>query len=333
MSDAATRRPSGEPAGRPAVGGHPREGELEQVPHDQPPAQVRIDLAVPAYVHPLVDPAVWDRLATVARHLRFVIVNVDSGPGAQLDPSYPRVIEQLRASRTRLVGYVDTDYGRRSVDDVVADARLWVLRYGVRGVFFDQVAGDFEHLEYYAACALGARACGAQFVVFNPGSDCHPGYADIANVTVTFEGTWDEYAGHQPPRWTLSRPASRFCHLVYQVPAALLSAGPARAAELHAGTAFFTDGAGCNPWDRLPEPVIDAVDRAHPGATVSPSVGTPAWEGRLYARGVGDPAGTRVSGAAQRWPASIRAAAAIWGRRLRRRSDRADPRDPVGDRG
>src|SRR5664280_788269 len=99
MSDAATRRPSGEPAGRPAVGGHPREGELEQVPHHQPPAQVRIDRAVPAYVHPLVDPAVWDRLATVARHLRFVIVNVDSGPGAQLDPSYPRVIEQLRASR------------------------------------------------------------------------------------------------------------------------------------------------------------------------------------------------------------------------------------------
>ncbi|HEX2810779.1 MAG TPA: spherulation-specific family 4 protein, partial [Kineosporiaceae bacterium] len=139
-------------------------------------SHVKVDLAVPAYVHPLVDPEVWDRLVDVARHLRFVVLNVDSGPGAVLDPAYPPVIERLRAARARTVGYVDTDYGRRDIEDVVAEARSWVLRYGVHGVFFDQVAGDFEHLEYYVACALGARANGAHFVVLNPGTDCHPGF-------------------------------------------------------------------------------------------------------------------------------------------------------------
>jgi hypothetical protein len=283
MTDASSRRMSEPTDDDTAVRGRQPEGPKGR----QEAVQIKIDLAVPAYVHPLVDPDVWDRLAMVARHLRFVIVNVDSGPGASLDPAYPPVIEQLRASRARLVGYVDTDYGRRSVEDVVADARSWVLRYGVRGVFFDQVAGDFEHLEYYAACALGARACGAQYVVLNPGADCHPGYADIANVTVTFEGTWAEYADHQPPRWTLAMPASRFCHLVHAVPADRIAAGPARTAGLHAGTAFFTAGIGSNPWDQLPAAVVDAVDRAHPRA-VTPTAGAQSWAGRTYAQGLKD---------------------------------------------
>ncbi|HEX2805896.1 MAG TPA: spherulation-specific family 4 protein [Kineosporiaceae bacterium] len=313
MTDASIRRVSDQEDGRTAT--------LGRRPTGKEAARIKVDLAVPAYVHPLIDPDVWERLATVARHLRFVIVNVDSGPGALLDPAYPPVIEQLRASRARLVGYVDTDYGRRSVEDVVADARLWVLRYGVRGVFFDQVAGDFEHLEYYAACALGARACGAQYVVLNPGADCHPGYADIANVTVTFEGTWTEYADHEPPRWTLGMPASRFCHLVYDVPADRIAAGPAKAAGRHAGTAFFTGGGGANPWDQLPAAVVDAVRRAHPGA-VTPSVGTPSWGGRSYAEAPADssraPADSSREGpppVAQRTPAPVRAGRPLLWRR------------------
>jgi hypothetical protein len=310
MTDASIWRPSDEPASPTTL----RNQEGRQLNGRQDPVRVKIDLAVPAYVHPLVDPGVWDRLATVARHLRFVIVNVDSGPGSMLDPAYPPVIEQLRASRARLVGYVDTDYGRRSVEDVVADARLWVLRYGVRGVFFDQVAGDFEHLEYYAACALGSRACGAQYVVLNPGADCHPGYADIANVMVTFEGTWAEYADHAPPHWTLTRPAGRFCHLVYDVPAELIATGPAKAAGLHAGTAFFTGGSGPNPWDQLPSAVVEAVDRAHPGA-VPPAVGTPSWGGRSYAEGVRDPARTGPAPAGKGLPTPRRVRRPVrWGR-------------------
>jgi hypothetical protein len=249
------------------------------------PARARpaVDLAVPAYAHPAVDPDLWERLAQASGVVRFVVVNVHSGPGELLDPAYPAVIERLRDARIRMVGYVDTDYGRRPVQDVVADARTWVLRYGVHGVFLDQASGDLEQLEYYAACALGARACGAQFVVLNPGADCHPGYADIANVTVTFEGRWADYWRYRPAAWTRLLPASRFCHLVYDAPAERLALGPALARQRHASTAFFTSGTGANPWDRLPDPLVRAVARARPEPAAPPTPGVPSWGERRFA--------------------------------------------------
>ena len=217
-----------------------------------------VGLAVPAYVHPSVDPQLWVRLAEAGADVRFVVVNVNSGPGDELDPAYPEVVERLRQARVRMVGYVDTDYGRVSVQDVAEQARAWVTRYGVRGVFLDQVAADLTHLEYYAACALACRAAGAQFVVVNPGINCHPAYAELANVTVTFEGTWAQYARYKPSAELLARPAERFCHLVYDVPAGRLADGRRWAAARHAGSVFFTDGSGANPWDRLPPALLEA---------------------------------------------------------------------------
>jgi hypothetical protein len=243
---------------------------------------VRVGLAVPAYAHPIVDPDLWDRLARAAGHLRFVVVNVHDGPGASLDPAYPPVLERLRAARVRMVGYVDTAYGKRPARDVIADARTWVTRYGVHGVFLDQVAGDFEHLGFHSAVALGARAAGAQFIVLNPGTSCHPGYADIANVTVTFEGCWADYGAHRPRPWMLALPATRFCHLVHHVPPDRLGEGPSRAAARHAGTAMFSSGSGANPWDQLPDELLHAVRRPHPGAVVATAVGNPSWQGRRY---------------------------------------------------
>ncbi len=226
----------------------------------------RAGLAVPAYVHPSVDPQLWVRLTETAADLRFVVVNVHNGPGEELDPAYPPVVERLRLARVRMVGYIDTDYGRRAVQDVAEQARVWVTRYGVRGVFLDQVVADLAHLEYYAACALACRAAGAQFVVANPGMNCHPAYADLANVTVTFEGSWAQYQRYKPSPELLDQPAQRFCHLVYDVPVGRIAEGPQRAAARHAGSVFFTDGRGTNPWDRLPESLLDGLLDAVPEA-------------------------------------------------------------------
>lgn len=260
---------------------NPRREEEERSATE--PASVNVDLAVPAYVHPRADPGLWRHLAESAAYLRFVVVNVHSGPGEQLDPSYPEVIERLREVRVRSIGYASTRYGRRPVQEVIDDACTWVARYDVQGVFLDHVAGDFTHLEYYGAAALGARAAGAQFVVLSPGTHCHPGYADIANVVVTFEGAWDGYLRHQPEEWQLRLPASRFCHLVHGVPEQRLGEGPTLAAARHAGTVLFVDGTGHNPWTRLPEAVVSSVRRAHPGAVAPAALGDTGWQPRRYA--------------------------------------------------
>jgi hypothetical protein len=236
-----------------------------------------VDLGVPAYFHPSVDPEAWERLGAAGRTVRFVVVNVHNGPGAVIDPAYPAVLATLRAAGVRVVGYVDTDYGRRSVADVVDEAALWVARYGVRGVFFDQVLGDFESLQHYAACTLGARAAGAQFVVINPGSDCDRGYSDVANVIGSFEGSWLSYLGYLPQPWMTAMPAHRFCHLVHDVPHRAVRRSLHLAATRHAGTAFFSTGRGTNPWDRFPRQLARAAQLAD--AHTAPPVSSP-WPTR-----------------------------------------------------
>ncbi len=248
------------------------------------PLRPPLQLGVPAYAYPGTRPALWDRLLDIAPHLRFVVVNVHNGPGAKTDPAYAAAIDRLRAAGVCLVGYVDTDYARVSPARVARAAGIWRRRYGVRGVFLDQVAGDLAHLEYFAACAVGVRAAGAPFVVANPGTDCHPGYADLANVIVSFEGRWSTYQQYSPPAWMLERPADRFCHLVHSTPTRRLPTVADLAAGRHAGTVFFTDGAGANPWQRVPDGLVAALAAPAPEVVAQAPSSSPAtWAERGFA--------------------------------------------------
>jgi hypothetical protein len=218
-----------------------------------------LDLLAPAYVHPLEDPGAWERLVALAPALRAVVVNVHDGPGEEEDPAYTTVLERLGETGVRIVGYVDTGYGRRAGADITADVETWLARYGVHGVFLDQVSSSLELLDHYAEVTVAARARGADYVVLNPGTAPHPGYLDLANVTVTFEGSWADYRRLEEPEWVRRVPASRFAHLVHGVPhAAAVHAAVRLARRRHARTVYVTTGTGANPWNRVPEPLLDA---------------------------------------------------------------------------
>lgn len=212
-----------------------------------------LDLLVPAYVHPAADPVAWERLVAWAPFVRAVVLNVHNGPGDPSDPYYPRVVQALRAAGVRILGYVDTDYGRRSAADVSADVDAWVARYTVHGIFLDQTASTLDLLDHYSDLALACRSRGADFVALNPGTTPHPGYLDLANVTVTFEGTWADYPGLAEPSWVRALPARRFAHLVHEVPDAKLGSAVRLAAGRHVGSVMVTTGSGANPWEVLPE--------------------------------------------------------------------------------
>jgi len=211
-----------------------------------------LSLAVPAYFHPAVSPSDWQRLVGLAHMIRFVIINVHNGPGEVLDPTYLPVVEAFRAAGIRTVGYVDTNYGRRQPADIGRDVRTYRDRYRVEGVFMDQVSNGLDQLDYYAQCTVAARTAGAPFVVLNAGAEPHPGYVDLANVTVTFEGAWAEYAALRIPDWMHRYPSSRFCHLVHSLPHGCFADGLDLAAKRHVGSVFLTDGRGSNPWDHVP---------------------------------------------------------------------------------
>ncbi|WNB86348.1 spherulation-specific family 4 protein [Cellulomonas sp. ATA003] len=218
-----------------------------------------LTLGVPAYFHPAAQPFDWQRLTEIPHRLRFVVMNVYNGAGAEPDPSYKAIVDALIAAGVRIIGYVDTDYGRRPIPEIAQEVAAYHRRYGIEGVFMDQVSPGLEKLEHYAQAVLAARTAKARFVVLNPGTHPHPGYLDLANVTVTFEGTWSQYVGLKVPTWVTRFPASRFCHLVHTVPDEEFGPGLALAADRHARSVFLTDGRGENPWDHLPDQLLDAV--------------------------------------------------------------------------
>lgn len=204
--------------------------------------------AVPAYFHPSDRPGDWRALAAIGPALAFAVMNPDSGPGAAADPRYRPVVEAVREAGGRVVGYVDTAYGRRSGAAVLRDLTTYQSWYGLSGGFLDQVASGPEHAGHYRRVAEAARRLGLDFLVANPGVAPAPEYADIFDVVVTFEGPWVAYSDHTVADWMRRLPAERFCHLVHSAPAG--APGPVidGAADRHAGAVYATELTGVNPW-------------------------------------------------------------------------------------
>ncbi|MFJ9828537.1 spherulation-specific family 4 protein [Streptomyces sp. NPDC101160] len=201
-------------------------------------------LLLPFYEHPADRPDDWAAVVAAAPALYGVVLNPASGAGRAPDPAFAEVAARLRAAGVRVLGYADTDYGRRPHAEVVADLvrhRDW---YGADGAFLDQVPTEPAALPHYRRLTVAARAAGATTLVLNHGAHPAPGYEEIADLLVTFEGPWDAYRALDLPV------ADHYCHLVYAVPAD----APRPATPVHCAV----PGTGAHPWGTLPhtlEPV------------------------------------------------------------------------------
>ncbi|HEY6786526.1 MAG TPA: spherulation-specific family 4 protein [Trebonia sp.] len=218
-------------------------------------------LIVPAYFHPATHPLEWEWMAWHSARIRMVIFNPASGPGHQPDEACLPALDRVRAAGVAICGYVDTNYGQRTVDETVAEVRLHLDWYQVDGVFFDRAATSPEMVSYYASLAGRARDAGARLIALNHGAHPVEAYADHADLLGTFEGPWSSYVELGVPRWVRSHPASQFFHLLHSVPTAVRADAWWLAARRHAGCAYVTDRGGENPWDGLPAGEIAATTR------------------------------------------------------------------------
>jgi hypothetical protein len=226
------------------------------------------DLAVPAYFYPIGHESEWQMLTAGRRPLRYVVVNPHNGPGSAADPAYERVCTQLQRAQVRQVGYVDADYGRRSTDDVLAEARSYRDRYGITGVFLDQASSGLESLTAFETYTVALRTMGTRFIVLNPGTYPNLGYFRIANQVVAFEGSWPQYLDLQIPQWSQRIPARRIAHYVWSVPAELAANPTAAVDGRHVGTVVLSTLAQPNPWAELPLAVrADRVPAGDVGST------------------------------------------------------------------
>ena len=81
-------------------------------------------------------------------------------------------------------------------------------------------------------------------VLFNHGAHPLEAYAEHANLLGTFEGPWRAYLRLAVPRWTRSRPASTFYHVVYSVPRENFDHAFLLATRRRAGSVYITDRGG-----------------------------------------------------------------------------------------
>lgn len=151
-------------------------------------------LAVPAYVEPAELVRAGDGEATTV-----MILNPADGPDVERDEELVPAVRAVRGDGVLVLGYIATGYGAIAVDEVVAQARRYERWYGVDGIFLDEVSSEAADLAHYDGMAASLRAEGVSTVAINPGVYPDPGYLDVADLVVTFEGTAQEYRDLERP--------------------------------------------------------------------------------------------------------------------------------------
>ncbi len=215
--------------------------------------QAQLRLGIPVYADPDVHPEIWDGVARAPAG-SVVVINPDSGPGRSPDARYVARAVAARALGHAVYGYVDTAYGTRPRAAILADVVRHHGWFGVDGVFFDQVPGTADRLGQYDELTEVVRARGLAAALNMGQANVDPRFAAVADILAVFEGPWAEHAAARFPNW-MHDPGrgAELWHLVFDAPdAQALEAALARAVAGPCDVVFVTDGAGPNPWHRLP---------------------------------------------------------------------------------
>ena len=174
-----------------------------------------LDITVPAYFYPFPTGSSWDMALASRPPPAGMIVNPASGPGTSVDPNYRKVIHEAQFSYpyVTILGYVDTDYGKRSISQVESDVAAWVKFYRPNAIFFDRVMATSSFYSYYETLS-NYVAVNVGRVFLNPG--VYPGderFMQLNSGTVkvvTCENTYAACAAVTPPSW-----ASKYSNQIY----------------------------------------------------------------------------------------------------------------------
>ncbi|MGE8489413.1 MAG: spherulation-specific family 4 protein, partial [Paraburkholderia nemoris] len=132
-------------------------------------------LVVPSYFNATSSVANWNSLVTSARKVpTTAILNPNSGPGTKEDPNYAAATAKLRAAGGKVLGYISTSYGKRSLSAVVTDINAYVAMYKVDGFFIDEMTSDSQmsHIQFYQSIYNYIKGLNATYsVTANPGTN------------------------------------------------------------------------------------------------------------------------------------------------------------------
>ncbi len=232
-------------------------------------SQQRTGLLVPMYIYPenIHTNADYNRLIELKRRYEtvpvWVIVNVDSGPGQQVDANYVKAIDRLHGAGCVTLAYVATRYGQRTAAEVTAELARWHQFYPrVQGVFFDEMLSDDSEPAVQKQMHLrsAAEELGFWPSVANPGTDTPGRYfeAAAANVIVVHEGAeWPKEArlhGDYFGGYADYPPATRavLVHSMHQLDLDQVRILRKYVRWIYITHDLYRSGTEDNPWDSLP---------------------------------------------------------------------------------
>jgi hypothetical protein len=223
---------------------------------------------VPAYFHPVGGSTPSNPWHVMCERMNAstAILNTNSGPGVARQPEYTEAIAFCHSKGQRVIGYVYTSYGARTLANVNADIDAYYRFYpGIDGIFLDEMSNcETCRLQaggsvrtYYSRIYdyVKQKSLNLGTVVGNPGVAATSAWqldTPVADVIVVFEGTQKSYASWKAPNWVKNRPPAKFSNLVYANTSGSRQATCAKSRSNNAGWIFVTDDVLPNPWDRLP---------------------------------------------------------------------------------
>ncbi len=212
---------------------------------------------IPAYFSPEGSPDPWNTMCEDAPAGSTVILNPDNGPVKRQATAYTQPMRFCEERGQRVIGYVYTRYGRRSlktVEKAIANYYTWYP--AVQGIFLDEMAavptGKLE--AYYRQLAAYVHEKGG-FVVGNPGDAATTAWQlGSVDEVVTFEGSAAGYETYSPAPWVLAAQAEQIANIVFAAPeTSMMQADCVTAAQDNAGSIYITDlPEKPDPYEALP---------------------------------------------------------------------------------
>ncbi|GKT21470.1 spherulation-specific family 4 protein [Acidovorax sp. SUPP3334] len=254
------------------------------------PAPAPMEILVPAYFYPSAG-SPWDALAAGTQAYPSVsvtaILNPNNGVFTRANPEFTAAARSFVHSGGKLLGYVYTGYGSRSISKVKGNIDKYLSLYGtglVSGFFIDEMSSAPGRLAYYRQLFDYIKSKGATLrVVGNPGTVPDAAYAAVADTLVTFENRQASFADYDPRAtggWLYQLANSRQNALVHDAAncaAMQASVRAAATARMNSGVIYVTDDTfdpdtqEDNPWDTLPAywtQLLGTVDAVNRGATL-----------------------------------------------------------------
>ena len=212
---------------------------------------------IPAYFSPEGSPDPWHTMCEAAPAGSTVILNPDNGPVKRQAKVYAEPMQFCEEHGQRVIGYVYTKYGKRSIATVkkaIANYYRWYP--AVEGIFLDEMAEvPSAKVETYYKQLTAYVHEKSGFVIGNPGDTATtPWQLGAVDQVVTFEGSAATYATYSPAPWVSAARPQQIANIIFAAATtSQMEADCAKAGEENAGSLYVTNLPETpNPYEALP---------------------------------------------------------------------------------